>query len=432
MKRFFITAAIALLLSCTLFAFYAVYYLKTVIHHVNVTAAMLPQEKRVAKQAGINIDPAHFQKPPPPPKLNAALDINKLTALLKKRPLTTKQHEALMALFEQNCPPEQVDLACNTVSQREDLMRLVTTAASKPDCVFVHDWPHAYKTKFPEINTIRTAVLMINAESLVLLRRGNWSQAIKTQTLGFKLAKDLESDQTMLALLMETSLNYNSLVTMQKIMEHYASNPEAIRLIDDIVTHCMGDVNIKGAYQGEIIMGISACDDVIHKNALSDVTNSQQKAMLSRLARKAILDAGLAIYLREMIPVYSAACLKPPERTQALDSAYNRIQKDMDHAAKSHDMAWLLPLIFMPIINPTWIGGSDYTERNVLLASASVLEYHSRHGSYPNSLSMIAPSTLHPIMGNPVIYHREKNGFSITGASQPMDIRGAQVAFKYP
>ncbi len=415
-----------------LFAFYAVYFLHSIIRHVNAVAATLPQEERLAKQAGINIDPSHFQQPLPPAQINAASDINKLTELLKKRPLTVKQDEALKSLPNPNCSTAQVDIACKTVTQRGDLMKIVTDAASKPDCVFKHEWQHSFKIKFPEIETIRTAVLMIYAKSLLQFRRRNWSLAIKTLGLGFKLSKCLESDQTLLALLVESNLNYNTLIEMQTILHRYASNPEAVRLIVDTITYSMGDMNIKGAVQGEIIMGISACGEVIHKNELTDITDSKQKAMLHHLARKAFLDAGLAIYLKEMISLYQAACINSPDRTQSLVTAYNRIQQDIHHAAKTHDVAWILPIVFMPVSNPGWLGGGVYTERNVLLASAAVLEYHSKHGSYPASLNIIAPETLHPVMGNPVIYHREKNGFTVTGTSQPMDLRGAKVAFKYP
>ncbi len=415
-----------------LFAFYAVFFLHSIIHHVNAMAATLPQEERLASQAGINIDPSQFQQPLPPPKLNAARDIDKLTDLLKKHPLTAKQNSALIRFIHPNCPPDQVALAIQILSQRPDVMKFVTDATSKPDCVFVHDWSHALSEKFRELATIQTVGFMMRVESLLQLRQGNWSQAIKTQAFGFKLAKDAESDSTMLALLVESSLNYNTLIGMQTIMERYAANPKSLSLIIDTVTHSMGDINIKRAVQGEIIMGISACGEVIQKNVLSDVTNSKQKAMLNHLAGKSILDAGLAIYLKEMIPLYQAACIKPPARTQSLSTAYGRIQQDINHAAKTHDVAWILPMVFMPIINPAWLGGADYTERNVLLASAAVLKYHVKHGSYPASLDKIAPETLHPAMGNPVIYHREKSGFTVTGASQPMDLRGAKVAFKYP
>lgn len=432
MKRVFIALASLLAFTVLVFAAYGVYFLISLVIHINATADTLPEEMKLAKQAGIKTDPSHFQQPLPPAKLNAAVVYDQLTILLRKRPLTSNQMVALSRLNDPYRTSAEANLACETALRRGDIMRLVYEAVAKPDCVFKKNWTEAIDLHFSELKTMQTTSYMIRAESLALERKGEWKQAIRTQSMGFTLAWDAGMDQTLIALMMESSLDYNTLLGMQDILQRYANNPSAVRIIHNTVSNRIRNLDLKRAVQSEIIMDISIAE-ILKEGDLSSHVDKLQRDMypFSKLGRLA--DANLATLLKEMIPLYQATCLKPPGRTKVIDSVVNGINSDMNLAFKTKDVTWLLGIYLLPIPNELKVvGDRAFTERNILLASTAALEYHSTHGFFPDNLDKIAPETLHPVIGNPVTYRYTKNGFVVTGMRKPLDIHKAKLIFKYP
>ncbi len=136
---------------------------------------------------------------------------------------------------------------------------------------------------------------------------------------------------------------------------------------------------------------------------------SQWKMAMDPCLMESYPMANMAI-TKELIPLYKAACLKLPGRTQAIDNAIDCINRDIKHAAHIEDITWLLSFeCFIPFSIYCKVKGTRaFTERNILLASTAMLEYHANHGAYPASLDEIAPETLHPFRGNPVTYPRTK------------------------
>ncbi len=428
MKRVLIALVSLFVFTVIVFAAYGAYFFATLIIHINNAADCLPQELKMARQAGINADPSHFQQTLPPARLNAAIDYDRLTELLKKHPFTSNQMVALSRLDHSDCISKQSNIACKTVAQRGNLMKLVYAAVSKPDCVFEKDWTHVFNIHFSELKTLRTAYYLLRAESLAQERRGQWKQAIKTQTMGFKLARDAGTDPIFIALIDESDLDYDVLIGMRDILRRYANNPLAVQLIHDEVSSDIMDPDLKKAVQGEIIMAISSCNMVVNGESVED-DNGFESMSNGKLA-----DANMAITLKELIPLYKAACLKLPRRTQAIDNAIDGINRDMNHAFHIKDITWLLSSeLLVPLTNYFKVMGTGaFTERSILLASTAVLEYHAKHGAYPASLDEIAPETLHPFRGNPVTYRRTKQGFIVKGAPKPMDIYHAHLFFQYP
>src|SRR5207248_2611378 len=103
--------------------------------------------------------------------------------------------------------PDQAAKLRAAFQHRADVGRLIHAAAARPQCVFDRQWSQGAAIMFPEFATMRNAVRWISAESALQLYDGKPLDAIKTDGLGFRVARHAANDPMLIAYLVANALD---------------------------------------------------------------------------------------------------------------------------------------------------------------------------------------------------------------------------------
>ena len=128
------------------------------IYNTDIAAGKsLPQELAAARSAGLPTSAADLQTPMPPPAQNAASLYIQFGLELKLRSALSDQDELLHAYSRLPVAEADWKKLTKTYQDRAGLFTLIHQAASRPQCVFYHDWVGSdpAKVQFPELTTLR-------------------------------------------------------------------------------------------------------------------------------------------------------------------------------------------------------------------------------------------------------------------------------------
>ncbi len=395
--------------------FLAVKYVYFPFHHLEQVAATLPKEEALARKAGMPLTPAELQAPLPPPALNAALDYSKLRMILKLKPIPEAADNAISDIGTRNETAVDDKIASRLLASRPNLLAFIVKATKKPTCVFNRNWSLGSNLRFPEYRTMRAASRLISAQSVLLADKGRYRRAIALQACGFKLARQAASDPDMIAYLVGIAIDGSSLQGMQRILQTAGPNSrvdgEIVKVLEDNRPH----FSLHHALKGEIVMGVVDIGmSASGKYRLNDKSTSKSDNYnRTGMPKNVMAKAGLAIYLREMRPIYQASTLPYPQRRAILTQLTNHLSDKMDNARKTFDVAWIIPAMLLPVFNPTNSELEMFAEYSVLLASSSVLSYRAQHGGFPKQLTQAGVSLTDPFNGKPLQYRLQGNGFEV-------------------
>jgi hypothetical protein len=179
----------------------------------------LARQRAAARREGIPLTPREFQRPSPPPELDAAPIYAQLTRLLKEKPLDSKLEEAASRLGSRySYGPEDVAAARKLLSDRQDVVALVHHATDRPYCDFRRDWSLGSSLTFPEYAPARSAARLLRTESYLLVLDGRYREAVANQARGFRVAADVAPDGMLIAYLVGIACDAITLAGMEDLL----------------------------------------------------------------------------------------------------------------------------------------------------------------------------------------------------------------------
>ncbi len=410
--------------------------------------ANLARQQAAARALGIPLTPAAKQAPLPPPSQNAAPLYTQLTALLQAKPLGLPKYAEGMSAFHAYTPA-QIAAVRRTLAARSDVMRLVHQAPSRPQCVFVRDWSHPLAATFPEFRTQREAARLLQTESYLLARDGQYPQAVATQALGFRVAEHAASDHDVLAYLVGCACEAITLSGMQSILAEAGPNAAVATVVQNAVRTRQSHLSLRDAMAGETGFGV-AIFGPMHAaegqgvNAVlaagtfpTGTAQSIPPSFQKRQRLHALIDAWETDYLSRMCPLVAASDRPPAVRR----AAYAALEKQVADDANAPDAVTHL---FADNVLPVFSHIDENATRTqarvtVTLAAASLLADKAKTGKFPQVLPAGLPD---PYTNQPLRYRREgANGFVVysTGPTGHFDggtagqkPPGQESVFRYP
>lgn len=401
--------------------------------------ASLAREEAAARALGIPLTPAAKQAPLPPPSQNAAPLYTALTALLHAKPLGLPKYAEGMGATH-SYTPAQMAAVCRRLAARPDVMTLVHQAASRPQCVFVRDWSHPLAATFPEFRTQREAARLLQTESYLLARDGNYSEAIATQALGFRVAEHAASDHDLLACLVGYACESITLVGMQSILDTAGPNAAVATAVQNAVRTKQSHLSLRDAMAGETGFGVAifgpmhaaegqGVDAVLAAGTFP--TGSAQaipRSFGERQRLHALIDAWEADYLSRMRPLVAASDQPPAVRRAAYAALEAQVAHDADDPA---GVTHLFADVTLPVFSHI-DGNATRTQARVVVteAAAAVLAAKAKTGTFPQALPAGLPD---PYTNKPLNYRREgANGFVVYSAGPTGHYDGGTAGQKPP
>ncbi len=401
--------------------------------------ATLAREQAAARALGIPLTPAAKQAPLPLPSQNAAPLYTALTALLHAKPLGLPPYAEGMGATHSYTPAQRAAVR-RTLAARPDVLRLVHQAASRPQCVFVRDWGHPLAATFPEYKTQREAARLLQTESYLLARDGNYPQAVATQALGFRVAEHAASDHDLLACLVGYACEAITLSGMQSILAEAGPNAAVDNAVQNAVRTKKSLLSLRDAMAGETGFGVAifgpmhaaegqGVDAVLAAGTFPTGTaQAIPPSFQERQRLHALIDAWEAGYLSRMCPLVAASDRPPAVRRAAYAALEAQVTHDADDpAGVTH--------LFTDIILPVFSHIDENATRTqarvaVAEAAASLLAAKAKTGAFPQVLPAGLPD---PYTNQPLSYRREgANGFVVYSAGPTGHFDGGTAGQKPP
>ena len=413
--------------------------------------ADLARAREAAVKEGIPLTPDALQKPLPPEGENAAPLYQKLFQLLRDKPLHLPAY-AQPLVSDHTYTPEQLAVVQKIYDSRQDVWDLVHQAADKPQCVFVRDWKQGAGILFPEYQKIREAARLLNTESYLLAAQGKYSDAVKNQARGFRVAEHAASDPVLISYLVGVACDAITLRGMQNVLILAGPNADVDAQVARAVTGGRPRLSLRYALGGEIA-------------SFQDVTFLQLRAQTQRGGVPALVSLASADFGLSKVPPVSGPttpvdvtfALDWLDASQALTLSHMRVlvaASDLPPLPQSRVFTQeaqaqvAQPKTALTVLSDELLPAYDRIDQqetrrqaneSVTLASADVLGAWTKDGTFPSALPRAMTD---PFTGRPLGYRREgDDGFVVYsagpdgtfGGGKPGDARNdRQIKFRYP
>ena len=413
--------------------------------------ADLARAREAASKEGIPLDPDALQKPLPPDDQNAAPVYQKLFQLLKAKPLGLPLY-AQPLVSDHAYTPAQLAAVQKIYDSRPDVWGLVHQAADRPQCVFARDWKQGAGILFPEFQKMREAARLLNTETYLLAAQGKYSDAVKNQARGFRVAEHGASDPVLISYLVGIACDAIALRGMQNVLILAGPNADVSAQVAQAVRDGRPRLSLRYAMGGEV----ASFQGMTFRQLRESVQRGGVPALIALAAAEfglskvppvsgpttpadvtfALdwLDASQAMILNHTRVIIAAADLPPLARRRAFSQE-----------AQARDAR---PKTALTVIGDESLPVYDQMDQNdtrrlaneaVTLAAADVLGVWTKDGTFPPAL----PHALtDPFTGHALGYRREgEDGFVVYsagpegtfGGGKPGDARvPGQVVFRYP
>lgn len=176
----------------------------------------LPEALAAARREGFAITAQDLQAPLPPPEQNAA---PLYTELARQPGPSGRPPWDALDLPSSGRPTEaQIVVMRKAVADNFNSLEMIHQAAARPHCVFLRDWAQPSGITYPEYAHMRFAAQWLTAESLLLLHDGKPLEAVRTQALGFAIARHAAQEPTPISYFVACAIQNITLRGMQNIL----------------------------------------------------------------------------------------------------------------------------------------------------------------------------------------------------------------------
>ncbi len=408
--------------------------------------ADLASARAAALKEGLVLDPEKLQRPLPPEGQNAAPLYIKLAKMLKDRPLNLPLY-AQPLRGGQNYTPEQIAAVNHIYTRRPEVWVLLHQAADAPQCVGVRDWKNLFGNVFPSLAVYREAERLLTTETCLLAAEGNYTDAVKNQTRGFRVAQQVASDPTLINYLVGVACDSIALSGMRDILTQAGPNAEVAAKVLQAIKMSHAPLSLRTALAGDMTLQSAILEgvrDALQKNGLpamesvlSEAAGSEKGTIdfskttpADKVFAFQWLDASEAIFLNRLRVLILASDLPLAARRAVF----------MSRTETKSSPLFLLPNIMLPSFERMADQPARMSAQEAVVeAGADAIGRWTKDGGFPVSL----PGTFSdPFTDKPLGYRREgANGFVVysagpegtfDGGKAGMKTPPGQIAFRYP
>jgi hypothetical protein len=390
------------------------------------------QEIAAAKREGIPIGPKALQAPLPLAEQNAAPLYTQMILLLKTKPLSQGDKDAIDAMAGRTMPSAaQWTQARLALQHRPDLLRLAHQIAARPKCVFVRNWKAPEYVPFPEFAQMREAFQLLNAESLLLAQAGKPLDAVRNAALGFRIAHQADGENLLIAYLTGVFRDAITLSGMEKILTMAGNDPAVADAVQKEIEKAWTPPDMIHSLRSEAGGQVG---DVEMLRKAGPAALDPSTAHMNPQAWNAFLNDNGAFMLHHMRQGINVAKRPYPEADAYLHSL------DADNQGP---MTPMLARIMLPQIEEVAaVNARIQAQVDTVRAATAVLKWKAQHGAFPVTLAQaLMPVPTDPFDGKPLRYRQEGSGFVIYSVGENGTFDGGtpdkkpafqDVVFRYP
>lgn len=337
----------------------------------------LSTERAAARAAGLPLTPAELHRVRAPASQNAAPLYANLNALLKRKPLQTAGVDAIpSATWKSGAfTPSQLTAITRLVGSRTDISALIHQIAARPTAYFPHTW--SAEELFWYNSLILFSAKWLRWEAISLASRGRMLDAVRTQSLAFRIATHAANDPVMTTYLVSQACERLALAGL----EYVAYNPHCNQAVRKAISTELGRYkpsrDLEFVYRGETLRGVTGLHNLNNADdwrvLASDDTDGKSSRRYSKQPPTpkyllAIRDPNEATYLHWMTRYARAAAESGTARAESL-AKVGRDFWAVGRASKTPDHLW--SAIAVPVFDDVASRDNDLAARREALIKAT-------------------------------------------------------------
>jgi hypothetical protein len=371
-----------------------------------------------AGRAGVPVETKDLQTPLPPPQQNAAPYYTQLEALLKVHPLD--KNDKILDSSINVVTAGAIKSLRAALQHRSDIVTLVHRTAVLQSCVYSHNWSNPTAVTFPYYQYMRTAVRVLRGESLVMAWSGKPLDAVRNQALGFQVARQATSENTIIGYLVGVAVDAITLSGMQQILYRAGDRPEVDAAVRSEIERGFHPFSLAPAIRAEAGAQIGTlrwlrkhgpehlAEFAGEASGGGNTKTSGSNLHMEAQAWNRFVDENGLYMLQEMRKIIPVADRPYPESKRVLNAATVEVEK-------ADSPQHLLCTIMFPNFYLLDLKGTTHRAMAaVTAAGAAVLEWKARHGALPAELSAAMNHLpADPFDLKPIRYRRQGAGFVV-------------------
>ena len=401
----------------------------------------LREIKRQMRAEGLPLTPGELNRPLPPADRNAAPLYVRLTELLDKQPLTGDD-KVLDDVTKQVPPtPDHIARLRFALQRRQDVVSLIHQAAQRPECVFSRNYALGPNLLFPEYARMRSSARILTNESLVMLADGKTIDAIRNESLGFRVAQQAAAEPNIIGKLVGVALNTITLRFMERVLYTAGDQPGIAQSVADTIAQNWKTVSMADGMRGEIILGEVVFGMLRNGKTLD---SGKEGLLMGREVRPA--PNILARAMLDANELYLLTCQR--ENLHLMARSYQAGKADMSRLEReAQAYPWLPTRTFASILLPMFMQArtkqaQGEAQAAVVRTAALAFAYRQQHGSFEDERALDhAPTGNDPFGISDVAYRGNTKSFYVFSAGPTGDFMGGsadrrpdsiETVFRYP
>ena len=385
-------------------------------------------EKEAARRAGLPLTPADMREPAVPPAQNAATFYGQAWRLLPRR-RDAMDHDAVEEISGCATPKAAVVAkGRRTFERSKQAVGLIHRAAALAHCDFPRDWSLGPALMLPEFADLRRTARWIAAESYLELLDGKSLDAVRTQALGFRIARHAAHDSMLIAYLVAVAIDNITLAGMENILYKAGNDPAVAKAVKLTVEKECRPLSLAYAYRGEVVSDLVTLE-LIRKGGPSYLaefsagTGGEGQSSNKKLPKPKSWDKMVdfnGAFILSVLRQISAAADRPYTESIA---AIKPIEASYENT-KNPLLA--ISLIMLPVFSTPSVSRARHTAHaEAVRCGTSVLVWKARNGRFPDELEQaISPVPADPFDLKPLRYRREGTGFIVYSVGESGDSDG--------
>lgn len=397
------------------------------------------------------------------PARNAATYLRKVAVLDKASPVPSDQSVAISDLsYHTNPTPAQLAQGRKALEAHAERLHLIHQAA---DCETYAEPPQTMQLAvgtvvddFPRFALFRDCARWLVAEGVIALYDGRPQDAIKSDALTFRLARQVASTGSVVSFLVGAAVDGIGLSGMRRILYHSGRDAAVAEAVRQAIETQSNTLKLAAAFRGEPLQFLVLSESM--RNNLPKLLRgdpnwvSQPKAFVKTAEYRAwtrkwgyprdpklaalryldMNDAHLLAWMRRAIAVADRPYPEARRRLEAIAREAEKVSQSPDYALAAAPMQ---TLALLPASKARHQAAAE-----MVAVGAAVLAWRARQGRLPDTLKeCLADVPLDPFDLRPLRYRKEGDGFVVYSVGESGKFNGGKsdrkpaptdVLFRYP
>lgn len=412
------------ILGCTLGAILcgllAIYFtVKGAIDHgidlaVGEKSRALQSERDAAKREGLPLTPEELfrEVQKPSPAQNAAPIYRQMIVEDKKNKESEELTEIIRAYRRGDL--EDTSKIESFLELKRPTLELALKAAALPTCDFDRNWNDGAAMLMPELAGLKAAARRLSLRARIECSRGQSDAALRDFDAALRIAEHAGREPGIIPALVQNSTR---VIVFTDMLPCLCARANETRFVEALFLLAAGskDVDLRLAIRGELVSYVTTVRSIpriLETYFRPGEANPLKRQLLNDSKVRAAAEGDSIRYFRQAYKVVTEAVGDGPKLLDGLaDLEASGLEPDLLLSELSAPGGPVKEITAISLLLAD-------SQRNLLMASASIFRYRIASGKYPVSLSVVDAPGQDPLSNRPYHYKVLTHGFQLWGVGR--------------